>query len=190
MKLSLLLLSIVSLFMSSCVYEKVPTIKNLTPENRVLLLKVDYITNTFEGGKEFNYSNQTSTFTIRTEYQSPGDFGGIQLYYQELNSKLFDGSIVWAGLGHILYPTSFLPPSAFNTINTLVAVPQPFFENVFNPNNTIYTYDAVWSSVAYLEKVNQYRSSNPNATVKIFLYTPSVGIGNPSDWKWILVFKN
>lgn len=190
MKLSVILISLSSLFLSSCVYDKVATIKHLTPESRVLLLKVDYTTNTFEGGKEFYYSNQTSTFTIRTEYQPPIDFGGIQLYYQELNSKLFDGTIVWSGLGHILYPTSFLPPSAFNPINTFVAVPQPVFENVFNPNNSVYSYEDVWSSVAYLEKVNQYRNSNPNATVKIFLYTPSVGIGNPADWKWILVFKN
>ncbi len=190
MKLSLFLLSITSFLLNSCVYERAIPVKNLTPQNRVLLLKVDYTTNTFEGGKEFYFNNQTSTFTIRTEYQSPGDFGGIQLYYQELNSKLFDGTIVWNGLGHIVFPTSFLAPNAFNPINTLVAVPQPVFENVFNPNNTVYSYEAVWSSVAYFEKVNQYRNSNPNATVKIFLYTPSVGIGNPADWKWILVFKN
>ena len=63
-------------------------------------------------------------------------------------------------------------------------------ENVFNPNNSTYNYNEIWTSVQSLVKVRQYLNSNPNATVKLFLYTPSVGIGNPAEWDWIIVMKN
>ena len=64
------------------------------------------------------------------------------------------------------------------------------FENVYNPNNTNYNYPEIFNAIRYLEIVNQYRASNPNATVKLFLYTPGVGIGDPSQWKWIFIIKN
>ena len=68
--------------------------------------------------------------------------------------------------------------------------PNSGFENVFNPNNATYNYNSIWASVQSLVKVRQYLISNPNATVKIFLYTPSVGIGNPAEWDWIVILKN
>ena len=52
------------------------------------------------------------------------------------------------------------------------------------------SYNEVWTSVQSLVKVRQYLYSNPNASVKLFLYTPSVGIGNPAEWDWIIFMKN
>ncbi len=159
-------------------------------QNKVTLLKVDYETNTFEGGKEFTFSNSTPTFTVTNQFIPPGDFGNIKLYYSELNSKIFDGDIIWMGTGQIHYPTSFLSANQYNYINTLVPIADPVFENVFNPENANYNYSEIFDSIRYLEIVNQYRASNPNATVKLFLYTPGVGIGDPSLWKWIFIIKN
>jgi hypothetical protein len=39
-------------------------------------------------------------------------------------------------------------------------------------------------------KVRQYLISNPTGVVHLYLYTPSVGFGNPADWKWIILMKN
>jgi hypothetical protein len=78
--------------------------QDLNPVNAVLMLQVDYTTHTFEGGKEFNFPEQTGTFTITNEYVSPGDFGSIKLFYSELNETLFYGTIIWMGSGKILYP--------------------------------------------------------------------------------------
>ena len=108
--------------------------------NKVLLLKVDYTTNTFEG--------------------------------------------------EIHFPTDFQPASSFEFVNTFAAIDLPPVENIFNPNNEIFDYTNPLNQVIYLSKVIEYRASNPNASAKIFLYQPSVGIGDPATWKWIIIFKN
>jgi hypothetical protein len=64
------------------------------------------------------------------------------------------------------------------------------FYYVFIPNNLRYNYNAIWTSVQSLVKVRQYLTSNPNVTVKIFLYTPRVGIENPAQWDWFIFMKN
>ncbi|MSP84277.1 MAG: hypothetical protein EXR18_00410 [Flavobacteriaceae bacterium] len=160
-------------------------------QNSVLVLKVDYNTNLFEGGKELSFTNITSNMTVTNQYLSNGDFGSIKLKYQELNETIFDGTIFWMGLGQINYPQNLLNANQFDRTETAdFATPIAGFENVFNPNNLTYNYNTIWDSVQSLRKVRQYLNSNPNATVKIFLYTPSVGIGNPSDWDWIIFMKN
>jgi hypothetical protein len=158
--------------------------------NKVMLLKVDYETNTFEGGNETVFPSSTATFTVTNQVIPPGDFGNIKLFYSELNTKIFDGDIIWMGDGQIHFPTSFLSANQYNFINTLVLIADPVFENVYNPDNTNYNYSEIFNAIRYLEIVNQYRASNPNATVKLFLYTPGVGVGDPSQWKWIFIIKN
>lgn len=159
--------------------------------SKILMLKVDYLTNNFEGGKELLFSQPSETFTIRTEYSPPGDFGNIKLVYEELNKVIFDGDIIWMGLGQIIYPQNILLASEFEHVLTNDYItPREGFENVFNPQNTNYDYSQIWSSVQGLVTVRDYLRSNPNATVKLFLYTPSVGVGNPEDWDWIIFLKN
>ncbi len=162
-----------------------------TNPNSVLLLKVDYNSNQFEGGKELPFTDTTSNMTLTNQYVSPSDFGSIKLKYQELNETIFEGTIVWNGLGQINYPQNLLNANQFDRVMTADFVtPIAGFENVFNPDNTTYNYNTIWTSVQSLVKVRQYLNSNPNATVKIFLYTPSVGIGNPAEWDWIIFMKN
>lgn len=159
--------------------------------NNVLLLKVDYTTTDFEGGKEFTFSKQTDDFTVITEYNSPGDFGDIKLFYSEINEMLFYGEIIWMGTGKILYPTDFIKAEDFDIVLTEdLRFPEAGFDNIFNPINTIFDYDEIWMSVQHLVKVRKYLESNPDQIVKIFLYTPSVGVGDPETWKWIILMKN
>lgn len=159
--------------------------------NKVLMLKVDYMTNTFEGGKEFTFAKSITAFTIIYEYKAPGDFGSIKLTYRELNEPLFDGTIIWEGLGKMIFPKNLQPASEFDAfITTDIVYPINGFRNVFNPGNETYDYNKVWMSIQYLVKVREYLKSNPNETVKIFLYMPSVGIGNPADWYWVVYLKN
>ncbi|WP_026705311.1 hypothetical protein [Flavobacterium soli] len=179
------------LLLGSCATDDPGESFPLPQENHVLLLKVDYTTNVFEGGKELSFADTTATFTVETEYQTPSDFGGIQLYYQELDEKIFDGTIHWMGLGAISYPENFDPADSFEVVLTEDFVfPTEGFENVFNPDNQTYDYQIVWSSVQSLVKVRQYLLSNPDAKARIFLYTPSVGIGNQAEWDWIIILKN
>ena len=140
---------------------------------------------------ETTYNVPTSSFTITTQYNSPGDFGSIKLIYQEANQVIFDGSIIWMGKGYITIPQNILPANQFQRVLTNdIIFPRAGYENVFNPNETEYDYEQVWASVQGLVKVREYLKSNPNATIKLFLYTPSVGVGNPEDWDWIIFMKD
>lgn len=160
-------------------------------QNQVLMLKVDYLTNKLEGGKELTFSKPAASFSIENQYNAPADFGNIKLVYKELNETLFDGSIVWMGKGVIKYPESILTADKFENVLTYDFVyPNQGFLNVFNPSNQEYDYNTIWSSVQGLVKVRQYLKSNKNTKVQLFLYTPSVGIGNPADWDWIIFVKN
>lgn len=163
---------------------------NQSGNNKVLLLKVDYTTNTFESGKELTFDSTTTTFSTNYQYVTPADFGSIKIFYTELNTQLFYGDIIWMGTGEIHFPTDFLPASSFEFVNTFAAIDLPSVENIFNPNNEIFDYTNPLNQVIYLSKVIDYRASNPNASAKIFLYQPSVGIGDPATWKWIIMFKN
>ncbi len=173
------------------------SIVNQPNANKILMLKVDYTTNTFEGGNEFEFDVSTPTFTTNPEYVQPSDIGFIKIFYTELNTLLFDGSIHWNGTGQINYPTSFCPSSTFQYVDIENFYQEPIFENIFDaatyPQNVPsppYNYAPIWIKLQALAKVRAYRDNNPNAKVKIFLYQPSVGIGNPATYKWIIIFKN
>lgn len=190
MKSNFLIILSVVFTLFSCSNDEADTTPIANPGN-VLVLKVDYNTNAFEGGKELSFANATSTMTVSNQYVSPSDFGSIKLIYAELNETIFDGTIVWNGLGQITFPQNLLQADQFERVLTADYVePISGFENVFNPNNTTYDYEPIWISVQGLVKVRQYLLSNPNATVKIFLYTPSVGYGNQEEWDWIIIMKN
>jgi len=179
------ILLIIILSFSSC--------KNIDESgvSKVLVLKVDYLTNKFEGGTELTFTKSSPNFNIQPIYISPGDFGNISMIYQDINELLFDGSIVWMGKGYIKYPRNFIPANRFEIVLTSdYVIPKNGFENVFNPNNTNYDYSPIWSPVQSLVKVREYLRSNPISTAKLFLYTPSVGAGNPEDWDWIIFLKN
>lgn len=180
-----LILLIIILSFSSC--------KNIDESgvSKVLVLKVDYLTNKFEGGTELTFTKSSPNFNIQPIYISPGDFGNISMIYQDINELLFDGSIIWMGEGNIKYPRNFIPANRFEIVLTSdYVIPKNGFENVFNPNNTNYDYSQIWMSVQSLVKVREYLSKNPKTPVKLFLYTPSVGAGNPEDWDWIIFLKN
>ena len=175
----------------SCEKNNEPETENTT--NKVVLLKVDFLTNVFEGGKELNFS-LSPNFTISSTYQAPGDFGSVQLFYSELNEMLFDGTIIWMGTGQITYPTIDTSSSFTTTSNSIQIPDTTLFENVMYDQYAYYpdtiSYSNIWNSISNLEVVEEYRNSNPNGKVNLFLYTPSVGVGNPAEWDWFVILKN
>ena len=190
MRIKLLSVAAFVFTLISCSKNKEEAKAPSTNTNNVLVLKVDYTTNQFEGGKELAFTDTSSNMTITHQYVAPADFGSIKLTYQELNEILFDGTIVWAGLGQVNYPQNLLDSTQFErTMTADYVTPSAGFENVFNPDGTAFNYNPIWTSVQSLIKVRQYLYANPNATVKIFLYTPSVGIGNPAEWDWFIFMK-
>ncbi|MES2488027.1 MAG: hypothetical protein V4581_19020 [Bacteroidota bacterium] len=202
MKKTMLLFGLCAIFASCSDDDNSDPVNVILPvldANKVLALKVDLLTNTFEGGKVLEFEGPTDTFTISADYNVPGDFGDITLKYNEVDANLFEGTIHWMGLGEITYP-SFELPNAFAAIDNETAMPAANgFEFVsygseFGSPSPYYEENAdlaaIWDAVDNLQLVKDYRITNPNAKVQLFLYTPSVGVGNPAEWDWIIFLKN
>ena len=119
----------------------------------------------------------------------------MQLYYDELDEKIFDGTIIWMGKGEMSFPEQLNSPNTFATLTTPIQQPDDssielvqYHEFSYYPENIYYT--SIWNAIDNLKIVKSYRTSNPNAKINLFLYTPSVGIGDPADWDWYIYLKN
>jgi len=182
MRRVVIILSLVTLFTVSCEKDEQDSYVS-----SVLMLAVDYTTNTFLGGKELGFSEKSETFTISYEYAPPGDFGHIKLFFEEINEMLFYGTIHWMGLGRMEFPQNLLNANQFKTVMTDDLVgPKNGFEQLFPQSEISDDYELVWGKVQHLVKAREYLRSNPEQVVKVFLYTPSVGAGNPEDWYWVI----
>jgi hypothetical protein len=183
-------------FMISCSDEDNNNTDTLPPVsgNKVLALKVDLLTNTFAGGKELEFED-ADAFSIAVNYNPPGDFGDVALSYAEVQQPLFAGTIIWMGTGAISYP-DFEPASAFESSEGEAALPaNEDFALIANVEGEAapwqsLDYAEIWDAIDNLVAVKAYRQANPGAEVKLYLYTPSVGIGNPAEWDWIVFIKN
>lgn len=190
MKTKILFLFIIGIgILFGCSSENVEIDIETDAPNQILMLKVDYTTNDFEGGTILGFSKQTDNFTITNEYVSPGDFGSVKLIYKELNQTLFLGTIHWMGLGKMTFPEKLEPANSFKHVLTHDYRYPGGIQDVFNPDNRELDYDRPWTSVQGLVKVRNFLDTNPNQMVKMFLYTPSVGEGDPKDWYWVIYLK-
>jgi hypothetical protein len=157
----------------------------------ILLLQVDYTSYEFEQGTELflhaDYSD-ADTIPIGVDYEPPGDFGNIRLFYEPGNEWIFNGSIVWAGTGHLKFPKWFYYPSQFATLEVPVEKPaNDDFQIIFPEEGLEYPLDSIWNAVNHLSIVSRYLKSGKK--LGIFRYTPSVGLGDPNEWNWYVIMN-
>ena len=50
--------------------------------------------------------------------------------------------------------------------------------------------ESIWNAISQLSIVEEYRSSNPNSKIHLFLYIPTSGAGSPSLMNWYVILKN
>lgn len=150
----------------------------------ILISKVDYMTYQYKGFYALNVSGKTDAdafIPIVSEYQSPGDFGFIRLYYRNTGNLLLDGTIIWDGCGQLLFPGSFragLPEKE--------ALPFPgvdLFRRLDTAGRYIETVDEkemrhIWQSVSQQKEFRHYYG-NSRKQVTVYLYGPSVGMFDP-----------
>ena len=160
-------------------------------KSKLLVVQIDYETYKFEGASEqFLLSDFTTvdTLPLASNYSLPGDFGNVAFNYQPKNELVFDGSIIWMGTGQLKFPT-IKSASNFSRGSQVAVRPDTtgfqFLQPAVMTQN--YDLDSIWMDVAELEIVNEYLKSHKK--VGLFLYTPSVGAGNPADWNWYLFFN-
>ncbi len=163
----------------------------------VLLLKIDYLTNTFEGGAEIKLSrpvSNTDILPVIVDYKSPGDFGYIKLYYEPSDEMIFNGDIIWMGEGELKYPKTFKYADQFDRIITCAAI-MPFSTNKVQPINmrvlpSMYPQELedfmpIYNDIRNLKILEEYKSENK---IGLLLYTPCVGIGDLAHWDWYMMF--
>jgi hypothetical protein len=192
MKINAYYLAIICLVFSSCSCRDQDENSGTNP-NKVLLLKVDYLTHQLESGFEFTFSQSPDNFTVTPNYAPPGDFGSIELVYDELNTPLFAGTIIWSGTGAQSFPaiSDMLPASSFERTGTEdLRYPEAGFEEILNLGTPVPDFDPIWSSVQDIKLVRQYLQSNTTETVKFYAYFPAVGTSEPSLADWIILIKN
>ena len=155
----------------------------------ILLLRVDYVTNLFEGGHEQKILEEitnSDSILIKVDYHSQGDVDNITLNYQTSDNLLFNGSIIWHGKGEIKYPKMFNASTEYALNETSIDTPDDSrFQTIFYELPEAIDYSSIWNSISNLKIVAEYQKSKKK--VGLFLYRPSVGIGNPKDWDWFVV---
>ncbi len=166
---------------------------DINKSGSILLLKVDYQTLKFEGGVEQKVNStlpNADTIPLKVDYQAPGDFGGMALYHKPGNELLFKGTIVWMGKGAMSHPAALNPSGSYQTLNGELPYPgNSAFKPVMGQSGggTAPNFETIWSAVSKLQIVAEYRKANKK--ISVMLYAPSVGIGDPADWDWILLMS-
>lgn len=162
----------------------------VSPPTKILLLKVDFMNRTFEGGKEINLSSHNhikDSLPITVEYYSPTDFGSLRLIYKPNNDSLFYGTIIWMGKGKMFFPSLLDTSTKFKNLNYTLNKPDSSrFQELHTIPNT-FNDTLPWSAISKLDIVKSYCLANKK--IGYFLYTPSVGIGNPYEWDWFFILS-
>ena len=163
----------------------------------ILVMKVDYLTFRNNGYTTVNVRDRTGsgdTIPFYAAYRYPGDFGFIKLYYKQKDSAnlLFSGSIVWMGCGEMDFPTNWVTGRE-NYL--LMAYPgQERFSFIDESGTHQKVTDEtelrkVWESVSMTEAF-QWFYNHSSKRAAVYLYRPSVGIGNPADWYYLVFVEN
>lgn len=177
------LISLFSVLFLSCVKT------NTDKKNTVLLLKVDYVTNTFEGGIELDMNSTLSevdSLPISIDIIPAADFGNVTLFYEPEHEMIFDGSIIWSGTGQIKIPEKFDKAASFKTKTKSIDLPDSSKIQLIYSN--FEDYLPIWEAVNNLEIVETYLKSHKN--IVLFRYTPSVGSGDPNEWDWFIIMNS
>ncbi len=179
---------ILSVFLISCKKE------TLDPSGlkKVVLLQVDYLTYTFEGGKEFSYfENDTSTMQLPIQTFYPIPHNRLTILYTE--DTIFDGLQVLGGKGVRNFPQEIDPQiHYFRNKNSLETPIESRFQTIFyDLGAEPIPYDSIWKNIANLRIADNYQIANNTSKIGLFLFRPSASFtSSKEDWKWYIVMKN
>ena len=161
-------------------------------QKHILISKVDYLTFRYKGFYALNVTNKLNSgneIPFVSQYQAPGDFGYIKLFYRNTDNLLMDGSIIWSGCGELNFPDNFRAGLPMD--NGLPYPGQSRIAFINDGGNYVTVTNErelqyIWQSVSR-QKEFQHYYGNSSKKVAVYLYTPSVGVGDPAD-AYYLVF--
>ena len=161
-------------------------------QKHILISKVDYLTFRYKGFYALNVTNKLNTgneIPFVADYRSPGDFGYIKLYYRNTNNLLMDGTIIWSGCGELNFPESFRAGQRLSNGLPYPGQSRIAFINEEGHYTTVSDdteLQRIWHTLSRQKEFRHY-FGRTSKKVAVYLYTPSVGVGNPAD-AYYLVF--
>jgi hypothetical protein len=161
---------------------------------KVFLLKVDYASNKFLGGKEFSYLLNSSTadsLPITRRIITNSISNRLIFRYGTNLDTIFDGTEIINGQGKVNFPSAFDNAIFYFKNQTNLTKPDnsKFQVLYYNISSVPIEYDSIWKGVRNLEIVQSYVTKNPSSKIGLFLFQPSLVEQNPGDWKWYLIFR-
>ena len=162
-------------------------------QNRELtILKVDFLTHTFEGGNSFEFNNiaMTNSLPIEEIYVAPSDFGNYTLKYTPTNEVIFNGPIAWMGGSYDLpldYNSSDFETTTLNPSINLDEIEYflPTIDILADEGYTNFDFTSVWNSIKTLRVTND--CLNNNGKIGFVLYTPGLGLFQPENAYWLVI---
>jgi hypothetical protein len=163
------------------------------PNNELIAIQVDFKTQAIEGYHIYNGIELTAvadSLPIGVEYNSPGDFGDVLLYWQSVSQRLFEGTIVWMGLGQRQFPAVLGNPNDLIFKTSAASMPDSSdIQWVLDENGSLQgtgvSYTEISNAIDHLSIIHNRRADLPMA---VYFYTPSVGMGDPATWKyWVII---
>lgn len=116
---------------------------------------------------------------------SPLDFGGVAVSHPCSGAVIYAATIVWAGLGHQIYPTGALSAGDLKNIAGGIAEPTSF-DVLVGP----YGEDKLRNAVSAWEEAKKLNLTHDMATapysVLLYLYPPRVGIFDATPAEWLV----
>lgn len=179
----------ITLLAIGCSLDRVEEKTENKTTNSILLLRIDYLTTTFEGAQEVTVSSANEMYDsipVKVDDNAMGDVEIITLRYQPSNDSVFSCSSIWIGRGEVLFPKSFFPVQNYSLLQSPADKPgDSKFQVLFYDLSAPINYSSLWNAVSHLEIVSTYLKSNKK--IGIVLHRASVGIGDPADWDWYVI---
>lgn len=116
---------------------------------------------------------------------SPVDFGGVAVSHPCSGAVIYAATIVWAGLGHQIYPTGALSAGDLKIIASAIVEPRSFDVLVgAGAEDKIRNELAAWGEV---KKLNLARDlATAPYSVLLYLYGPRVGFFDATQAEWLV----
>ena len=129
---------------------------------------------------------------------SPSDGGYVKLYYRDESNLLMYGTIIWNGCGELIYPNAFVKGGNVDTyvpeytMKRSLLFPSDRISYIDADGNYVQDVDEsdndlgyIWQTLSAQEEFMSYYEQTAKK-VAVFLYAPSVGVGDPYEWYYMV----
>jgi len=181
---------IFGILLHSISFAQLDTVIIKSSYTNIAILKVDYLTNAFEGGNMHYYNCPTCTNDslpfLYNHTNAPGEVVNIRFSLEPTLETVFYASEAWMSCGYIEYPDTFNTNYPFTLSNYQLNKKLSF--KYLSSEVSHYPIlqkqaELAWNSVNSLTITNEFLAND--FKIGIYLYKPRLGPTDFSKVKWI-----